>query len=149
MGERQRRNLWTLLPWRGAVAGRGGASAVAQGDGARNDLLHSGDLLVSGRSVGRILAGLDLAQHCARAAPPSQRLRPEDRRGGGTIVGAGWSSGASRSSVAPVARFQGRGPLVLRMDAAPARRPILELRSATRSLRQGERGGAQPLRLVR
>src|SRR4051812_43833972 len=89
MGERQRRNLWTLLPWRGAVARGGGASPVAQGDGARDDLLHPGELLVSGRSLGRLLARLDLAQYCAGPPPPSQRPRSEDRRGGGTILGAG------------------------------------------------------------
>src|SRR3954454_1200969 len=105
MGERQRRNLWTLLPWRGAVARGGGASAITQGDGAGDDLLHPGELLVSGRSLGRLLARLDLAQHRTRPPPPRQCRRPEDRRGRGTIVGTRWRSGTPLPAAARAVRL--------------------------------------------
>src|SRR4051812_49664178 len=113
MGERQRRNLWTLLPRRGAVACGGGASPVAQSDGAGDDLLHAGDLLVSGRGMGRVLARLDLVQHRARSPPPSQRRRTEDRRGRGPLMGTRWRSGTPLPAAARAARLQGRGPMVL------------------------------------
>src|SRR3954447_26583401 len=93
MGERQCRHLRAVLSWCGAVARRRRASAITQGDGGGDDLLHPGELLVPRWRAGRVLARLGLAQLPTRPPPPRQCRRPEDRRGRGTIVGTRWRSG--------------------------------------------------------
>ena len=58
------------------------------GDGAGDDLRHADALLVHGRGLGRVVAGLDLAQHRARPAPAGRRARSADRRRGARCRGS-------------------------------------------------------------
>ena len=138
------------LPRRGAVARRGRAPAVAQGDGAGDDLLDAGELLVLGRRVGRLLARLDLAQHRAGPPPPARRRRTRDRRRGR----AAWDTGRSRGATIPADARAAATSRASRPGTTSgcAIRPATPGGASARlagTLRPGARGGAQPLRLVR
>ena len=147
--QRRRGDLRPLLSRRGAVAGGGGASAVTEGDGAGHDLCDSGELLVLGRRVGWLVARLDLVEHRARPAPADRRGGAAHGRGGGGRVGA---RGARRQAAPPAphaSRLPGRRAMVLRVDAPPARRPMVGLGHPRGALSRCGRRGAEPVGLVR
>ena len=145
----QHRHLRPVVPRRGPVAGRDRVAAAPRRDGAGDDLRYADALLVHGRGLGRVMAGLDLAQHRPRPAPPGRHARAADRRAGARGVEGRGRDGAGRAAAHGDGRLQGRGRVVLRVDAPSALRPVVELGGADRQVRPRVGRGAQPQRLAR